>query len=329
MRRRDLVMLLGGAAAQPLWPLMAQAQQPAVPLVALVSGRGFDNSALYGGAFRKGLGQAGYVEPRNVSIQFNWLDGQYNRVPALIDDLARQGVAVVAAPGAANALATAAATTTIPIVFGVGEDPVKLGLVRSLARPGGNATGVNFLLEEVVAKELGLLHELLPKAARIAVLVNPANASNAASTLRDLSQAARSLGLQIRELRASTSAEIDAALATAMSEHADALLIGPDAFMDSRRVQITTSAIRYAIPAVFSTREAVEIGGLMSYGTDLPDTYRQIGDYVGRILKGAKPADLPVIQSAKFEFVLNLQTAKLFGIEVPPSIVALADSVIE
>jgi putative ABC transport system substrate-binding protein len=326
MRRRQFIALLGGAAA---WPLAARAQQPAAPMIALVSGRGLENSALYIAAFRKGLGQAGYVEPQNVSVQVHWLDGQYDRVPALMDELIRQGVAVIAAPGAGAALAAKAATTTVPIVFGVGEDPVKLGLVASLARPGRNATGVNFLLEEVIAKELGLLHELAPKAVRIAVLVNPANASNAASTLRDLSVAARSLGLQVLELRATTNSEIDAAFAILVREQVDALIVGPDAFLDSRRVQLVTSAIRYAIPAAFSTREAIEVGGLMSYGTDLPDTWRQLGDYAGRILKGAKPADLPVIQSAKFEFVVNLHTSRLLGIEVPPSLIALADKVIE
>jgi len=326
MNRRGFIAMLGGAAVT--WPLSAPAQG-AAPIVALVSGRGPDSSALYIAAFRKSLAQAGYVEPQNVSVQLHWLDGQYDRAPALMEELIRQRVAVIAAPGAAAALAAKAATTTIPIVFGVAEDPVKLGLAASLARPGRNATGINFLLEEVVAKELGLLHELAPRAARIAVLVNPANASNTASTLRDLSTAARSLGLQTLELRAASSSEIDAVFATLMREQTDALLIGPDAFLDSRRVQLVTSAIRYGIPTAFSTREPIEVGGLMSYGTDVLNMYGQLGDYAGRILRGAKPADLPVVQSAKFEFVINLHTAKLLGIDVSPSLIALADKVIE
>jgi putative ABC transport system substrate-binding protein len=327
LRRREFLTLLGGAAAA--WPLAVGAQQAVMPVVALVSGRASDDSALFNAAFRKGLNETGYIESQNVSVQFHWLNGQYDLLSPLMGDLVRQRVGVIAAPGAAAALAAKTATATIPIVFGVGEDPVKLGLVASLARPGGNATGVNFLIQEIVAKELGLLHELVPKAARIAVLVNPANASNMESTLRELLEASRTLGLQIQTLRAATNSEIDVAFASAAQDQTDALIVGADAFLDSRRVHISTSAMRYGVPTAFSTREPVEVGGLMSYGTDLPDMYRQLGNYAGRILKGAKPADLPVIQSAKFSFVVNVHTAKLLGIEIPPTLLAIADEVIE
>jgi putative ABC transport system substrate-binding protein len=329
MRRREFITLLGGAATT--WPVTALAQQqPALPVVGFVAGRSPETSGRVAVAFRKGLAEASYVDGQNVTVEYHWLGGRYELLPSLMADLVRRRVAVIAAP-ASNpaALAAKAATTTIPIVFGVGADPVKLGLVASVARPGGNATGINFFLADIAAKRLGLLHDLVPKAVRIAVLVNPANASTAEAARRDVPEAARAIGLQIEFLNASTSREIEAAFATLDRDRADALFITPDGFLTSRRVQLATSAARYGIPLASATREEVEAGGLMSYGTDVPDMYRQIGVYTGQILKGAKPADLPVMQSTKFEFVINLQTARQLGIEVPNSIQLLADEVIE
>jgi ABC-type uncharacterized transport system substrate-binding protein len=321
--------LLGGAAAA--WPLAARAQQPALPIVGFVSGRSTDTSVREVAAFRKGFNETGYVEGQNATIEYHWLEGQYDRLPSLMADLARRGVAVIVTFGSnPAALAAKAATTTIPIVFSVGEDPVKLGLVASVARPGGNATGINFFGQEVAAKRLGLLHDLVPKAVRIAVLVNPANASTAETTLREVPEAARTLGLQIvAVLNARTSREIEAAFATLARDRADALFVASDAFFISRRVQFATLAARHGIPAAYPTRGEVEAGGLMSYGVDIPYAWRQVGLYTGQILKGAKPADLPVVQSTKFEFVINLQTARALGIEIPNSLQLLADEVIE
>jgi putative ABC transport system substrate-binding protein len=327
MRRRDFISLVGGAAA---WPLAARAQQPALPVIGFVHGGAADVSTRYAAAFNKGLGEAGYVEGQNVAIEYHWLDGQYHRLPELMADLVRRRVAVIASPASQlAALAAKAATATIPIVFGVGEDPVRLGLVASLARPGGNATGVNIFIAEVVAKRLGLLHDIVPKAVRIAVLVNPANPSTTETTLREITEAARPIGLQIQIVNAATSREIEAAFATLVRDKAEALFIAPDGFLGSRRVQFATLANRYGIPTAHALRGAVEAGGLMSYGTDLAAMFRQVGVYTGRILKGAKPAELPVLQSTKFEFVINLQTARALGIEVPNSIQLLADEVIE
>jgi putative tryptophan/tyrosine transport system substrate-binding protein len=327
MNRREFITLFGGAVA---WPLVARAQQPAVPVVGFVSGRSTESSARFGAVFRKALNQAGYVEGQNVMVEYHWLDGQYDRLPSLMADLVRRHVAVIAVPGFPNgALAAKAATTTIPIVFGVGEDPVKLGLVASLARPGGNATGINLLSAEVASKRLGFLHDLVPRAGRIAVLVNPTNSSTAEATLRDIPEAARALGLQIQVLHAGTSREIEAAFATLVRDRADALFVAPDGFFTSRRVQFATLAARHAIPAAYSNRSYPEVGGLMSYGTDILDYYRQAGVYTGQILKGAKPADLPVLQSTKWEFVINMQTARALGLEVPNSLQLLADEVIE
>jgi putative tryptophan/tyrosine transport system substrate-binding protein len=329
MKRRDFVTLVGGAAAA--WPFGARAQQPAMPVVGFVAGGSRDMAAERPAAFRKGLGEIGYIEGYNVTVEYHWLDGQYDRLPSLMTDLVHRGVAVIATPGSnPAAIAAKATTTTIPIVFGVGEDPVKLGLVESLARPGSNATGINFLSQEVVTKQLGFLHELMPKAVRIAVLVNPANTSSAEATSRDVAEAARVIGLQIQLLKASTSREIEAAFASLARDRADALFLASDAFFISRRVQFATLAARYVIPtAVGGTRDFVEAGGFMSYGTDLLEIYHQTGVYTGRILKGAKPADLPVVQSTKFEFAINLQTARLLGVDVPPSLLAQADEVIE
>ena len=301
-----------------------------MPLIGLVTGRSSETSTRHAAAFQKGLGEAGYVDGRNVIVEYHWLDGQYDRLSPLMADLVRRRVAVIATPGSnPAALAAKAATATIPIVFGVGDDSVRMGLVDSLARPGGNATGINFFVQEVVAKRLGLLHELVPKAVRIAVLVNPGNASSAEATLRNVPEAARALGLQIQVLNASTSREIEATFATLVRDRADALFVAPDGFFVSRRVQFATLAARHGVPSAHAAREEVEAGGLMSYGTDVLEMYRQVGVYTGQILKGAKPADLPVLQSTKFEFVINLQTARALGIEVPNAIQLLADEVVE
>ena len=326
MRRREFIRFLGGAAAT--WPLAVRAQQPTLPIVGFVAGGSPDANRV--AAFRRGLDEAGYIEGRNAAVEYHWLEGRYGRLPSLMADLVLRRVAVIATPASQPAtLAAKAATTTIPIVFAVSDDPVKLGLVDSLARPGGNATGINFFATEVVAKRLGLLHELVPKAVRIAVLVNPANASITEATLRDLPEAARALGLQISVLNASTSREIEAAFGTLARERPDALFVAGDAFFGSRRVQFVTLTAFNRIPAAFVSREYVAVGGMMSYGTSLDDMYRQVGIYTGNILKGAKPADLPVVQSTKFEFVINLQTARLLGIDVPETLLATADEVIQ
>jgi len=327
MRRREFITLIGGAAAT--WPIAARAQQPALPVVGFIRDGSADANARFAAAFRKGLNETGYVEGQNVTIEYHWLEGQYDRLPALMADLVGRRVAVIATPGIVPTLAAKAATTTIPIVFGVGDDPVRLGLVTNLARPGGNATGINFFVNEVAAKRLRLLHDLVPKAVRIAVLVNLAKASTEEFTLRAVQEAAPTLGLKIQILNASTIGEIDAAFATIARDHSDALLVAPDAFFVSRRVQFITLTARDRILATYSLRDYVAIGGLMSYGTDLADAFRQVGVYTGKILKGAKPADLPVVQSTKFEFVINLQTARALGIEVPPGLLSIADEVIE
>jgi len=326
MRRRDFIGIFGSAAA---WPLAVRAQQSAMPIVGFVEGRSAEATVRQAAAFRKALSETGYVEGQNVIVEYHWLDGQYDRLPALMPDLVRRGVAVIVAFSNAPALAAKAATPTIPIVFGVGQDPVKMGLVASLARPGGNATGINFFNQEAVAKRLGLLHDLVPKAVRIAVLVNPANASATEPTLRELPEAARSLGLQIAVLNASTSREIEAAFSTLVPDRADALFVAPDSFFTGRPVQFATLAAHHRVPAAYTQRAFVEAGGLMSYGTAITDMWRQVGVYTGQILKGVKPADLPVAQSTKFEFVINLQTARALGIEVPNALQLLADEVIE
>jgi putative tryptophan/tyrosine transport system substrate-binding protein len=328
MKRREFIAGLAGVAA---WPLTARAQQPALPVIAYVYGGSADESGdRVRAPFRKGLSEAGYVEGQNVTVEYHWLAGQYDRLPALMADLVRRRVAVIATLGnTPGAIAAKAATATIPIVFGVADDPVKLGLVASLARPGGNATGINFFTNEVVAKRLGLLHELVPKAVRVAVLLDPANATSAETTSRSVQEAARISRLQIRVLNASTSAEIDAAFASLARERPDALFVAPEAFFNSRRVQLATLAARERIPAAYGSRVIVAAGGLMSYGTNNADLYRQVGVYTGSILKGSKPADLPVMQSTKFEFVINLQTAKALGIEVPEALLATADEVIQ
>jgi len=281
-------------------------------------------------AFQQGLAETGYVLGQNVAIEIRSAEGDYNRFPELAADLVRRGVSVIVAPGTTPAaLAARAATTTIPIVFGVGDDPVKLGLVANLARPGGNATGINFFTAELAAKRLGLLRELLPAAKRVAVLVNPADPIRLETIVGDVKTAAGVIGLQFRVVNASTSREIDAAFATLAAARPDALFVGPDPFFFSRRGQLALQAARHALPASYGVRDYAEAGGLMSYGTNITDAYRQVGVYAGRILKGAKPADLPVQQPTKFELVINLQAARTIELDVPPTLLARADEVIE
>jgi len=328
MNRRDFITLLGRAAAA--WPLAAHAQQPAMPVIGYVDLGSATENGYFAAAFRKGLNETGYVEGKNVTIEYHWLEGQYDRLQGIAADLVRRRVAVIVAPGSAPAaLAAKAVTPTIPIVFAVGEDPVKLGLVTSLARPGGNATGVNFFVQELVAKRLELLHELIPRAARVAVLVNPAAVTNTETTLRDVGVAARAKGLEVLTLKAGSNREIDAAFAALARERADALFVAPDGFFFSRRVQFATLAARDRIPATYASRPYVEAGGLMSYGTSVTDRYHQVGIYTGRILRGEKPADIPVAQSTKFEFILNLQTAGALGLDVPAHFMLRADELIE
>jgi ABC-type uncharacterized transport system substrate-binding protein len=327
MRRREFITLLGGAAA---WPVAARAQQPALPVIGFLNPTSPDTMADRLRGFRQGLKEAGYVEGENVLVVYRWAENQLDRLPVLAAELVRQQVAAIATTGSiAPALAAKVATTTIPVVFNVSEDPVRLGLVASLARPGGNVTGVNFFSGELAAKRLELLRELVPAATLVAVLVNPASASNTETTLRDMEVAARAIGLQLQIFNASTNREIDAAFAIIGRERPDALFVGIDPFLSSRRVQIAQLAARHAIPATYSGRHYAEVGGLMSYGTDLTDAYRQVGVYCGRILKGTKPEDLPVVQSPKFELVINAQTARMLGLTVPATLLAIADEVIE
>ena len=328
MTRREFITLLGGAAAG--WPLAARAQQPGMPVVGFLNAVSAEGFAERLRAFRQGLKDNGYVEGENVRIEYRWAENQIDRLPAMAIDLVHRQVAVITATGgSAPALAAKAATTTIPVVFGSPEDPVKLGLVASLSRPGGNMTGINFFTADLVAKQLGLLRELVPHAVRVAVLINPAYAARAEFTVDEAEGAARVLGLQIQIFKASSAREINAAFATFLQERPDALFVAPDPFFVGRRVQLANLAARHVIPASYSTRDFPEAGGLMSYGTDIPDAYRQVGVYTGRILKGAKPADMPVAQSTKFQLVINLQTALLLGLDVPPSMLARADEVIE
>jgi len=328
MRRRDFIKVVAGSAAA--WPLAARAQQPAMPVIGFINAGTADASTRRIAAFRKGLSEAGYAEGQNVIVEYHWLEGHYDRLPAVVTDLIQRRVAVIATPGSTEAtLAAKTATPTIPIVFGVAQDPVVLGIVASLARPGGNATGVNFFANEIDAKRFGLMHELLPKATRFAVLVNPANARPTEFTSKAIKEAARALGLNALLFNASTRAEIDAAFAAFGRERADALFIAGDALFYSRGVQLATLAVRDRLPASYPSREMVEAGLLMSYGAILADMFRQVGIYTGSILKGAKPADFPVLQSTKFEFVINLQTARSLNLDIPPTLLARADEVIE
>jgi putative ABC transport system substrate-binding protein len=328
MRRREFIALIGSAAAS--WPMPARAQQPGGPVVAFINGGTLEVSAPKAASFRTGLSEVGYVEGRNVVLEYHWLEGHYDRLPALMADLVRRGVAVIATPGSTPAsLAAKAATTTIPIAFGVSDDPVKLGLVASLNRPGGNATGINFFVAELIAKRLRLLHDLIPKAAHITVLVNPTNAPTAEATIRDVEKAAPAMGLQYQVLNAATAGEINTAFADFERERPDALFVAPDGFFASRAVQFAILTARDRIPATYPERDFVAVGGLMSYGTDIAEMFRQVGAYSGRILKGEKPAEIPVAQLAKFEFAINLQTAQALGIEVPSGLLSIADEVIE
>ena len=323
MKRREFIMLLGGAAAS--LPLAARAQQPAMPVIGFL---GSSAPARYLTAFRQGLREAGYVEGQNVAIEYRWAQYQADRLPDLAADLVRRQVTVIAAHDTPSSIVAKAATTTIPIVFASGGDPVKLGLVDSLNRPGGNVTGVTFVAVELGAKRLGLLHELQPEAVRVGVLVDP-NYPLTEPFVSDVQAAALSIGKQIEVLEAPTGRDIDTAFAGLAQKPIDALLVGPSPLLNNRRVQIVTLAAYRRVPAIYSWREAAEVGGLMSYGTSLSDAYRQAGVYTGRILKGEKPADLPVIQSSKFEFVINLNTAKAFGLSFQPGLLAIADEVIE
>jgi ABC-type uncharacterized transport system substrate-binding protein len=326
--RRKFLATLGGAAVA--WPLAARAQQPAMPVIGFLSPTSPDASADRLRGFHRGLKETGYVERENAAIEYRWADNQIDRLPALAAELVRRQVTVIAtAGGPVAAVAAKAATSTIPIVFVVAEDPVRLGLVASLARPDGNLTGVNLVTGELTAKRLGLLRELVPGAARVAVLVNPANTANAETTLRDVDPPARAMGLQIQILKASTSPEIEAAFATFVRERPDALFVGNDAFFLSRRVQLVHLATRHALPTTYSSRDYAEAGGLLSYGATVADAYHQIGVYTGRILKGIKPADLPVVQSSKFELVINASTARMLGLTVPDKLLVAADEVIE
>jgi putative tryptophan/tyrosine transport system substrate-binding protein len=324
--RREFITLFGGAAAA--WPLAARAQPSAAPVVGVLASESVEENQRILGPFRRGLSEAGYVDGKNIAIEYRWADGRYDRLPALASDLVRRR-ANVAAPSTPAALAAKAATSTIPIVFGVGDDPVKLGMVASLSRPGANATGINFVIAELVAKRLGLLRELVPAARRVAALVNPADATRTATVLSEVEAAAHELGLQVLVLKASTITEIDAAFEGLMRERTDALFVAPDSFFNIRRVQLALLAARHAVPAAYGVRDFVEAGGLMSYGTSLPDARRQIGLYVGRILDGAKPADLPVLQPTRFELVINLSAAKTLDLDIPPTLLARADEVIE
>ena len=324
LNRSGIIGLVGGAAA---WPLAARAQQAEMPVVGLLEPTSPEAFADRLRAFRQGLKDTGYVEGENVAIEYRWAENQSDRLPALADELVRRKVAVIVAVAGA-AFAAKAATTTIPIVFITGEDPVKLGLVASLARPGGNLTGINQFNEELAGKRLELLRELVPGVTRVAVLLDP-TVTTTETTLRDVEAAARAIGLQIQVFIASTSREINAAFATFVRERPDAIFVGIGPFFNSRRVQLAILAARHLIPMASGVRAIAEVGGLMSYGSDILDARRQVGVYVGRILKGAKPADLPVVQASKFELVINLQTAKALGLEVPPTLLARADEVIE
>jgi putative tryptophan/tyrosine transport system substrate-binding protein len=328
MRRRELIAGFGSVAVG--WPFAARAQQPAMPVIGFLGPSSLESSLERLRAFHRGLKETGHVEGENFSIIYRWAENNFDRLPALAGELVKRQVAVIAATqGFLPAVAAKAATTTIPIVFNVGDDPVRQGLVTSLSRPGGNLTGINFFTEETSAKRLELLRELVPGIVRVAVLVNPANVATKDATLKEVADAANAMGLQIQFLNASSGREIAAVFATFARERPDAVFVGGDALFTSRRVQLATLTARYAIPATFSVRDLVEAGGLMSYGSNLADAYRQVGVYVGRILGGAKPADLPVVQATKLELVINQETARILGINVPQSMLVAADEVIE
>jgi putative ABC transport system substrate-binding protein len=327
MRRREFITLLGGAAA--MWPAIARAQRAPMPVVGFLSGRSRGESASVVGAFHKGLAESGYSEGRNVIVEYRWADGQYDRLPALAAELAVQPVTAIAATGGSvSGLAAKAATSAIPIVFSSGGDAVKLGLVASLNRPGGNVTGVNLIFGALGAKRLELLHEFIPDARTVAVLVN-LNYPSAASEVQDIQTSALTFALQVDVLNAPAASDFEKAFTTIAERKIGSLLVADDPFLQSRRDQLIALAARHAIPAIYFSRDFAEDGGLMSYGPSINDAYRLVGVYIGRVLKGEKPADLPVIQPTKFELVINLKTAKALGREVPPKLLALADEVIE
>jgi putative ABC transport system substrate-binding protein len=326
VNRREFITLLGGASVA--WPLAARGQQAAMPVIGFLGSTSADPVAYLIAAFRQGLSEAGYVEGRNVAIEYRWSEGQYDRLPAMVGELLRRDVAVIAALGTPSAVAAKTASTMIPIVFGVSEDPVKLGLVASIAQPGGNATGVSYLLSELGAKQLGLLRELVPAASRFGLLVNPNN-ENAEAITGDLKVAAATIGVEIDVVRATDSHEIEEAFVALTRDKVHALVVGTDPFFYNRRVQLATLATRHALPTIYNVRAYAEAGGLISYGTSLTEAYRQMGVYAARILKGEKPIDLPVVQSTKFDFVINLPTARALGLTIPPMLLARADEVIE
>jgi ABC-type uncharacterized transport system substrate-binding protein len=327
MRRRDFITLLGGAAAA--WPFKAHAQQPAMPVVGYLNNGSPEADASRLTGLRRGLNQSGYVEGRNLVIEYRWAGNQADRLPALAADLVQLRVAVIVTPGLVATLAAKAATTSIPIVFLVGNDPVQLGLVASLNRPGGNLTGFNILIGELGAKGLALLHELVPGIATIGFLANPNNPAVFELMTRDVLAAASVIGVKVQTLKAATDREIDAAFVSLVQERTGALLVGNDLFLNNRIEQLVALAARHAIPAMYPLRDFAAAGGLMSYGGRLTDNYQQVGIYTGRVLKGEKPADLPVVQPTKYELVINLKTARALAIDIPPTLVALADEVIE
>ena len=327
MRRREFVKLLGGAAAT--WPLAARAQQPAIPVIGYLNSRSPEAVENRLRGFRQGLKETGYIEGENITILYRWADDRMDRLPLLAADLVSRPVAAIITAGAPTAFAAKAATTTIPIIFLVGNDPVQLGLAASLSRPGGNLTGIDIFTSELAAKRLEVLRDLLPKATRMGVLVNPADADATATQLKEIDVAARAMGLQIKVYNADTRAEIDAAFEAMGRDRPDAVLAGTSTFLNGRRVQLAQLSAFYRLPAIYPLRDFVEVGGLISYGSDIIDSFRQAGRYVGRILKGAKPAELPIVKAAKFELVINAQTARMLGLTVPSSLLGRADEIID